>query len=252
MLAAAAILSLSLNSCKKENPTPEPSTPVAETGTLKVNLEHKWGTGNTNFSLNMDLIHPETGDAMNFTTFKYYISNFRLKKSDGTWWSHPESYFLVNLTDPSSAVFNLAGVPVGQYTEMQYTFGVDSTRNVSGAQTGALAIANNMFWSWNSGYIMLKAEGVSANSSTGSFAFHLGGFSGANKVVATTNVEFPNELLNIAKNHTSEVHYTVNPDKLWKTTGSVSGTNTIHMPGAGAKTMASDFVGGIAFDHIHN
>lgn len=250
-LGLLAVASLSFTSCKKDNPKPQTST-ADPAGTVEVNLEHKWGTGNANFSLNMDLIHPITQDTLHFTTMKYYISNLQLKKADGTWWKHPESYFFVDMSNATSSMLKLTGVPVGQYTEMNYTFGVDSTRNVSGAQAGALSIANNMFWNWNSGYIMLKAEGTSVNSTTGSFAFHLGGFSGTNNVVATRNAEFTNISLNITKDHKSEIHMIVYPDKLWATAGSVSGTNTIHMPGAGAKVMANDFVGGFAFDHIHN
>lgn len=247
-----AILTLGLAilaSCKKEDPQPTPAAPA--TGSVEVNLAHHWVTENDNFSLNNAYIHPTTEDTMIFTTLKYYISNFRLKKSDGTWWSHPESYFLVNLSSPTSAKLDLTGVPPGQYTEMEYTFGVDSLRNVSGAQTGALSVSNNMFWSWNSGYIMLKAEGISDNSSTGSFAFHLGGFTGANNVVSTHNAVF-NITLNVTASHKSEIHLLVYADKLWQTSAGLETANAIHMPGAGAKTMADDFANGIAFSHIHN
>lgn len=250
-VALLAMVSIAATSCKKDNPTPVVTETPASTGTVAVNLEHKWGTGNANFTLNMDLIHPVTEDTLNFTTMKYYISNFRLKKTDGTWWSHPESYFLVDLSNPSSTMLKLTSVPTGQYTDMEYTFGVDSTRNVSGAQSGALAIANNMFWSWNSGYIMLKAEGTSPNSGTGSYAFHLGGFTGPNKVISTHQVAF-NISLNVTNAHQSEVHMIVNPAALWATAPGVSTTNAIHMPGAGAAVMATGFSGGIIFDHIHN
>lgn len=239
---------VALASCKKEDPKP---VSAPEKGNVKINLAHHWVTPNANFTLNAEYVHPETEDTMVFTTLKYYVSNFRLKKSDGTWWSHPESYFLVDLSDPSSAMLTLTGVPAGQYTDMEYTFGVDSLRNVSGAQTGALAISNNMFWSWNSGYIMLKAEGTSPNSSTGSFAFHLGGFTGSNNVVSKLQAEF-NISLNITDGHQSEVHMLVYPDKLWNASNGLATANAIHMPGAGAKTMANGFAGGFIFDHIHN
>jgi hypothetical protein len=250
-LIALAFVSLTFASCKKEETTPEPA---ATTGTVSVSLEHKWVDLAANFTLNMEYIHPVTNDTLNFTTMKYYISNLKLKKSDGTWWTHPESYFLVDLENQSSTKLMMSNVPVGTYTELSYTFGVDSTRNVSGAQSGALSIANNMFWSWNSGYIFMKAEGISNNSTTGSYSFHLGGFTGVNNVVSSRTDVFNIQStdLIVSSHHQSEIGLLVFPDKLFNTTGTVNGTNTIHMPGAMAKTMANDFFNGIVFEHVHN
>jgi hypothetical protein len=244
--SCVAVTSVFLTSCKKEEKEPE-----ATTGKVEINLEHKWGMSAANFELNTDLTHPMTGDVLNFTTFKYYVSNLKLKKSDGTWYTHPNSYFLVDASDATSTKLTLTSVPVGSYTELSYTMGVDSTRNVSGAQSGALSTSNNMFWSWNSGYIMVKAEGTSSNSSSGSFTFHLGGFSGANNIVTTKSAVFGSDL-KVNGSKSVEVHMTVNPAKLFHTIGSVSGVNMVHMPGANAVTMATDFYGGVAFDHIHN
>jgi hypothetical protein len=70
-------------------------------------------------------------------------------------------------------VFDFINVPAGTYTGMYLTMGVDSARNVSGAQEGALDPANGMFWSWTSGYIMIKAEGLSPQGAGGSFTYHL-------------------------------------------------------------------------------
>jgi hypothetical protein len=250
-MIALAVAGLTFTSCKKEDPIVDAP---ATTGSVSVNFEHKWVDETANFTLNAEYIHPVTNDTLNFTTMKYYISNLKLKKSDGTWWSHPESYFLVDLENESSTKLLMSNVPVGTYTELSYTFGVDSTRNVSGAQTGALSISNNMFWSWNSGYIFLKAEGTSVNSTSGSYSFHLGGFTGANSALSTKNVVFQSNSTDVivSGNHESEIHMISFPDKLWEMSGSVSTTNTIHMPGSMAKMMANDFSNGIVFEHVHN
>ena len=245
--AALVVAALSVSSCKKD----EDTTPTSTTGTVEINMAHRWGNSTTNFLLNMELVHPMTSDTMTFTTFKYYVSNIKFKKADGTWYVHPESYFLVDLSTSGSEILSIPNVPVGEYTDMEYTMGVDSLRNVSGAQTGALAVANNMFWSWNSGYIMVKAEGTSPNSGSGSFAFHLGGFMGANNVVTTNSVNFTGNSLTITGGKTSEVHMIVNPAKLWHSSASLATTSSLMMPGATAKTMATDFYSGITFDHLH-
>lgn len=198
---ALSIGAIAFTSCKKEGCTDSTATNYSSkakkddgsctyavddhehTGSVMIAMDHQWGDPNTAFQLNTQYVHSSTGDTMTFTTMKYYISNLKLKKSDGTWWSHPESYFLVDLSIPSSTMFTLADIPEGNYTEVSYVMGVDSVRNVSGAQTGALSTTNGMFWSWNTGYIMIKAEGTSPQSSSGSFSYHLGGFSGSNNIV---------------------------------------------------------------------
>lgn len=240
LFALTALILGTTTSCKKDE-TPIDETAVETYGTMNVELEHVWGMTESNFALNTDLYHPMTYDTLNFTTFKYYISNFKLKKEDGSYWTHPESYFLVNLSDLSTATLNFDNIPVGTYTDLEFTLGVDSTRNVSGAQTGALAISNEMFWSWNSGYIMLKAEGVSPQSSASNnaFAFHLGGFSGDKNIVTEKSISLGTTPLSVSSTKTGMIHLKVNPAKLWHTSPvSVSTNHTVHMPGTTAVTMA--------------
>jgi hypothetical protein len=246
LFIAATLLTGTFVSCKKDNPDPDPT---AETGTLRVEMTHLWGMSGDQFVMGQDLIHPMNLDTMNFTTMKYYISNFRLKKSDGTWWTHPESYFLVDLSNPSTVTLDLGSLPTGEYTQMEYVLGVDSLRNVSGAQTGALSTTNNMFWSWNTGYIMIKAEGTSPNSGTGSFAFHLGGYSGTYNVVTTKTIDFGSNPLTVSKSNNPTVYISGNPAKLFHQDPLSSGTSVM-MPGAKAQQMALNFYSSFALDHI--
>lgn len=232
--------------CKKDKITPE----NAETDTVILKIEHSW-QDSLAFALNADLINPLTNDTLNFVTFKYYISNIRLKKADGSWWTQPNSYFLLDLSEGTTPSVPLAGVPKGEYTAVEYVLGVDSTRNVSGAQDGALSPSLGMFWSWNSGYIMLKAEGTSPNAGMGSFTFHLGGFSGANNIVTKRSHNFGSNSLSVTGNGNCEIRLSAAPETLWATSGSVSGNSMIHMPGTGAKTMADDFYASFAFKQIY-
>lgn len=267
LLAAGSLV---LNSCKKEGCTdPEALNysnkakkdngtcqynEESETGKVVVALDHYWVNVNTDFSLNIQYVHPGTGDSLTFTTFKYFVSNIKLKKEDGTWWTQPESYYLVNLDETGNPQFVVPGIPEGNYTEISYIMGVDSTRNVSGAQTGALSTTSGMFWSWNTGYIMVKAEGISPQAGMGgAFTYHLGGFSGNNNIVTAKTAVFGAESLHVTTSSMSMIHLGIDPSRLFTTTGSVSTVGMVHMPGQNAVTMATDFYNsGVSFKYIHN
>jgi hypothetical protein len=239
-IAAAAALILGLASCKKEETTTP--TPVATgNGSVSIELSHKFGMMNEQtLALGSPVIHPMKKDTLTFSKFKYFISNVKFKKADGTYWTESESYHLVDLATAESLKLSFKDLPAGTYTQMEYTIGVDSARNVSGAQTGALATTNDMYWSWKSGYIMLKAEGMyKDNKADKMFAFHLGGFSGAENIVTKRTMVFEGATaLTVTKDQTSTVGVEVNPGLLWHSAPSVKTLNMIHMPGADAKLMA--------------
>jgi hypothetical protein len=223
------------------------------TGSFDVNMEYVWAMSTAPFSLNQMLYHPMTGDSLNFSMFRHYISNIRLKRADNTYWAATNSYHLLDASIPSSLTLNFSNVPAGEYVAMEVTFGVDSARNVSGVQSGALDPANGMFWDWNSGYIMLKAEGTSPQAAGGSFEYHLGGFSGTNNTVDVRELSFPSgEKLVISTGTTSVVHMKANPARLFHSYGSVSNGAMIHMPGPAAVTMSDGFNTWVMIDQIDN
>jgi hypothetical protein len=220
-----------------------------ETGRVAIAFNYVWGVTQEEFNLNTQLTHTRTQEELAFSTFKFYVSNLKLKKDDGSWWVHPESYFIVDAFSESRSRFTLSQVPVGNYTEMEYTLGVDSSRNVSGAQTGALAISNNMFWSWNTGYIMVMAEGNEATE--GLFAYHLGGFSGSNKIVTVKNADFGGSLT-VLPEGVPTVKMVCNPARLWHTIDGIAEVSSIMSPGLNAVTAATDFYGSVNFVEIEN
>jgi hypothetical protein len=242
------ILALSVaTGCKKK----KNDDPSASTDNVLLKIEHVW-QDSLAFTLETDFVHPVTGDSLHFTTFRYYLSNIRLKKADGSWWTQPNSYFLLDLSvSGAMPTVLLSDVPYGEYTDIEYVLGVDSTHNVSGAQSGDLSPSLGMFWNWNTGYIMLKAEGLSPEATAGSFAYHLGGFSGPNSVVTTRTHTFTGNSLSVTGNGLCQIHLSASPETLWSTIGSVSTLSGIHMPGANAKTVADDFYGSFEFEHIH-
>ncbi|MBS1771340.1 MAG: hypothetical protein JST82_00680 [Bacteroidetes bacterium] len=184
---------LSVVSCrKKDDPV---VTPVETTG--EIGFEFFNYAGDSSLVMTTGKYRTGSGDTVSITKFNYYISNVKIKKADGSYFVEDNSYHLVQSDLPSSKHFHIEDVPAGTYTSVTFTIGVDSARNVSGAQTGALDPANGMFWTWNTGYIMAKLEGTSPQSTASGkiFQYHIGGFSGANSALHTVTINFPTNMV---------------------------------------------------------
>ncbi len=136
------------------------------------------------------------GDSFRVTEHKYYVSNFSLETDSGEKIDFPESYILVDGRNVQTR-FVSDRLPKRTYTKVSFLLGVDSARNVSGAQTGDLEQSKGMFWDWNTGYIMAKTEGKSPQSTLvdSSFFYHIAGFSGKTSVLRTVTLELPTPLV---------------------------------------------------------
>lgn len=237
--------------CTSDDDNSGSDNPPAAKGNAELKLDHVWGPAEINFEINTELTHPATSEAITFTKLRYYVSNVVLQKSDGSDWVEEESYHIVDLESEQTNL-QLQGIPAGDYVGISFIIGVDSTRNVSGAQTGALDPAENMFWSWNSGYIFIKAEGNSPASTDGSFTYHIGGFSGPNSAIREVSLDFDENTLRIAPNTEPSVHLMANVARFWHGGISLGEMSNVHMPGSNASILATNFSGGFRFDHIHN
>ncbi len=132
------------------------------------------------------------GETFNIRNFKYYITNISLRDTDGQLHPLTREHFLIDEADSASKTIVVSHNNI-KATSIRFMLGVDSVRNISGVQTGALDPMKGMFWTWNSGYIMAKLEGKSAASkSLGNyFTYHVGGFK--NGESASRWVELPLE-----------------------------------------------------------
>jgi hypothetical protein len=151
-------------------------------GNVRFQFSHLVGTEKLNLNTT-DYTNP-AGESFRLSMFKYYISNIELVQGAGPIYRFPNSYYLIDEADSLTKTFTLPNVPVGDYTEIRFIIGVDSTRNVSGAQTGALDPINGMFWEWKTGYIFVKLEGTSPSSSDSlkRIRYHIGGFQNPNNI----------------------------------------------------------------------
>lgn len=190
LLFALAIIALTV-SCKKDDVAPDEN----KSGLFSIEFDNI--VGDQTLQFDNDIYSNSKGEGFSITTLKYYISNIKLKKADGTEYIVPQedSYFMVNGRDKDSR-FAKVTVPEGDYTYVSFVLGVDSLRSTMPVEDrkGVLSLnpevennAGDMYWSWNSGYIFFKLEGKSqliSNDSTGDptgnkmFRYHIGGFGG--------------------------------------------------------------------------
>lgn len=251
-IAIAIVILFSIGACKKP-PDPIDEDPIPTTGSLILEFDNV--VGGESLVLNDSTYLNQNGDTFTVSLFKYYISNVKLYKANGDHYDVPNSYYLINASVPASSLITINDIPNATYTSIEFMIGVDSTRNVSGVQSGALDPGNNMFWSWSSGYVMVKFEGTSPQSSASqnSVLYHIGGFSGVNNVLKTITPNLQGNSIVITSTTTPDIHLITDLLEMFKTPTSMdfSVINGIHMPGANAKTVADNYADMITFDHIH-
>ena len=127
------------------------------------------------------------------SAFKFYVCKFDLINTDSNRVYHLNSdkYFLIDAADSTTWAVKLLATPF-TYNRISFLIGVDSARNISGEQTGALDPANGMFRSRSEGYVMAKLEGSSPLSPEGNkIQYHIAGFSRDSSVLRKPTLLFP-------------------------------------------------------------
>lgn len=187
LLIFAALAAGTLMSCsKKDDPTP--TFNINQKATLSIQFDNI--VGDRNLQLNTATYANASGESFSVTLLQYFISNIKVKTVNGDEYSVPQdsSYFLISEANASSQ-FVKVRVPEAEYASISFVLGVDSLRSTMGIErrTGALdpagTMETGMYWGWNSGYIFLRMEGISAAAPVGpdglrKFRYHIGGFGG--------------------------------------------------------------------------
>jgi hypothetical protein len=220
-------------------------------GTMRVKFTNAVGTDP--LVLNTQAYMNQNGDTFYVNNFTYYISNVRLIKTNNAVVSEAESYHLVKSSDPSSWEFDLHAIPVSGYKAITFTIGVDSARNVSGAQTGALDPVHGMFWTWSTGYIFSKFEAVSPASPTGSVAFHLAGFSGPDNALRTVTLNFPTNA-DVTQTHMPVLNIKADLLEYFKNPSTIKFNVTYNVTTTGplAKTLADNYADMFSVSNVEN
>lgn len=251
-LLSIAIISF-ISSCKKE----ETEGP----GMVAIEFDNR--AGSADLELNTTWYKNANNDSMNFSLFKYYVSNFVFNKEDGSSYVVPkdECYFLIDEADETSQEVEFEDVPAGKYVSVTFTIGVDSLKSTApqSERTGVLDITTHadMYWVWNSGYIFVKTEGTYSQAAGNDFMYHIGGFGGYSSPTVnnlkTVTMALPGAPLNFGSNNHKHIHTFVDALKV------VNGPNNISVPttpmimgGPDAPAIANNYKNMFVVDHIES
>ena len=222
----------------------------AKIGTLKISFIN---TANGKPVILRDSLYSNYfGEQYSISKLKYYVSNIVLISSGKA--ANLGGYYLINAASDENS-FEISLQP-GNYSNLQFLLGVDSIRNCSGAQTGALDPMNDMFWTWNSGYVMFKLEGNSPASTAdlNRIEHHVGGYKGANNVVTKINLDLTtNGFPEIKAGSITELVIETNLDNYWhsNTDIKISELPVCMITGELAKKIASNFKDLFSIKSIH-
>jgi hypothetical protein len=112
------------------------------------------------------------------TKFQFYISDISFLNKGELVWKDSGLSYLVDAAEKSGELISV-NIPADlYYDELLFSLGIDSLTNVSGAFGGDLDPLKGMYWTWQSGYVNCKLEGLSSFSTHAEkeFQFHLGGY----------------------------------------------------------------------------
>jgi len=111
-------------------------------------------------------------DDFSISKLQFYISNLKFYLNNKEVLEFDKKHILIDIEDESSLKILIPSKLL--FDELSFNLGIDEETNKSGAKGGDLDPILGMYWTWNSGYINFKAEGIYNNNNE--FLYHIGGF----------------------------------------------------------------------------
>jgi hypothetical protein len=206
------------------------------------------------------------GETLTINRFNYIVSNIVLVKEDGTEFTYPknESYFLIS-EETETFTVNLENVPAGDYKQIKFGIGVDQQRYLEGETAQQefwnLASANNMVWTWSTGYRFINFEGTfttSNNQAPLNFQIHQGSNSATDNYRQVT-LNLPSTA-RVRTNEMPNIHLVADANAIADGNNKIilqnnlntAGTNASIMGGENLIKIATNTMNMFKVDHVHN
>ena len=124
---------------------------------------------NSEFSFELDsLIQNETKDTLVYSRADFLLSNFQLISNDDSIISFENTFAFIKIRSSDTVKLPLA-IPSGEYKELKFDIGLDSSVNHSDPAIwqGGHPLnpsLNNLHWGWTGGYVFAALEGYYQNN----------------------------------------------------------------------------------------
>ncbi len=145
-------------------------------------------------SLNEKFYQLSGGDSIRFDVLKFYISSVKFMQDENIIYSEENSYHLIDCSASGDMKITMNLPDNLKFNKVKFNLGIDSTTNMSGVLGGDLDPTKGMYWTWQSGYVNFKLEGIASNCSTPNheFQYHLGGYSFPDNSLRVITIEIKN------------------------------------------------------------
>lgn len=126
----------------------------------------------------LDSVYDFDDGHIQFTKFKLYLGKPDLFEKGQRLKYAGDSFFLIDLEEKHSLELNIRSSSESSVDSLSFLLGIDSLTNDAGVKGGVLDPLKGMYWTWRTGYINLKLEGLigSSKGADQQFIYHLGGF----------------------------------------------------------------------------
>lgn len=174
-LSTLAFFTTFIISCKKDTIKTEDPIPVeSNLSSAEITVSLKNSSSNVIWD-SLNNVNA-AGNIYSIQKVNFYISNISLKRDDGYLFKSTDLFYI----DPSistKSLIQIGSIPKGNYTEISFLVGIDSTRNID---FGLSSTIDNLNMAWptamGGGYHFMKMEGhyIDATSTVRGYAVHLG------------------------------------------------------------------------------
>lgn len=143
----------------------------APTEKLHFQIIPKW----QNEAFRLGQVYAIGNDSIIIEQWKCYIRICSLYRNNQAVFSFSKNYYLLDAEKINSLQWTV-NIPANiQYDAVECEVGVDSALQMQGVQENSLDPENDMYWSWQSGYIHTKVEARSLHPKR-RYTLHIGGY----------------------------------------------------------------------------